>query len=118
MKALIQRVSSANVKVEGKKIGAIDKGILVLLGIGKEDEVLTDQECDKNITKLLEKISNLRIFSNEGKSMDFSVKDIGGGLLIVSQFTLYGSMKKGRRPDFGDGERTRKSPQIIRKIYY
>lgn len=113
MKALIQRVSSADVKVEGKKIGAIDKGILVLLAIGKEDEGLTDQECDGNITKLLEKISNLRIFPNDGKPMDLSVKDIGGGLLVVSQFTLYGSTQKGRRPDFTSAA----SPGKARNLY-
>lgn len=116
MKALIQRVSSANVQVDGKEIGAIDKGILILLGIGKEDEGLTDQECDENITKLFEKISNLRIFANGEKPMDLSIKDIGGGLLVVSQFTLYGSTKKGRRPDFGDAALPEKARILYEKF--
>lgn len=93
MKALIQRVSRAKVTVEGKTIGEIDKGILVFLGITHEDS-------EKDVDYLLEKIINLRIFPKESGHFDQSVQDIQGSLLIVSQFTLYGSIKKGRRPDF------------------
>ena len=95
MKALIQRVSNANVKVGQNIVGEISKGILIFLGIAEDDSI-------KDIDFLVDKISNLRIFENNGKPMDKSVIDINGELLIVSQFTLYGSIKKGRRPDFGD----------------
>ncbi|MBU1445939.1 D-aminoacyl-tRNA deacylase, partial [Patescibacteria group bacterium] len=72
MKALIQRVSSANVKVKGDIVGAIDKGILILLGVGKAD-------TSQDVKKLIAKIVGLRVFENEGKPMDLSVKDVEGG---------------------------------------
>lgn len=93
MKALIQRVKNASVKVEGNKVGETGPGILIFLGIGKGDN-------EDDIKYLVDKIVNLRIFENEGKRMDISVKDIKGELMVISQFTLYGSTKKGRRPDF------------------
>ena len=93
MKALIQRVKKASVEIEGEIVGEIDRGILIFLGVGKED---TKKDADFLTNKILE----LRIFASQTKQMDLSVKDIKGNLLIVSQFTLYGSTKKGRRPDF------------------
>lgn len=93
MRALIQRVSKAKVEIDGEVAGKIGKGILILLGIGKEDS-------EKDIDYLIDKIINLRIFEHEGKPMDKSILDINGELLVVSQFTLYGSIRKGRRPDF------------------
>lgn len=94
MKALIQRVVSASVTVDGQVIGQIDRGVLCYLGIGREDDF------DKG-KKLIDKVLGYRIFENELGKMDKSVSDIGGGLLIVSQFTLMAYTNKGRRPDFG-----------------
>jgi len=102
MKALIQRVSSANVKVDRNIIGEIDDGILIFLGIGKADTLLSQELSQKQINKLVEKIVNLRIFEKDKSPMEISLKDVNGHILIISQFTLYGSTKKGRRPDFGE----------------
>lgn len=93
MKALIQRVSSASVAVEGAVIGAIGQGILVFLGVAAGDE-------DKDAIQLADKIANLRIFPNEEGKFDRSVRDIQGEILLVSQFTLLGDASKGRRPNF------------------
>ena len=93
MKALIQRVKEASVTVDEKKIGEIGKGILIFLGVGAEDDL-------DDVKYLVDKITNLRIFENDGKPMDKSVLDVSGGLLVISQFTLFGNTKKGRRPDF------------------
>ena len=94
MRALIQRVKNASVTVENEVIGKIDKGILVFLGITHGD--------NQNDSKyLLDKISNLRIFENELGKLDLSLLDLKGEILLVSQFTLYGTCDKGRRPDFG-----------------
>ena len=95
MKAVVQRVSRAAVKVDGETIGQIDRGLLVLLGIGKAD---TETDADWMINKLL----NLRIFPDDTDKMNHSVTDIRGGILIVSQFTLYGDVRKGTRPSFSD----------------
>jgi len=96
MKALIQRVSSAKVEVSGKSIGAIDQGILLLLGVEKNDS--TEQ-----VERALQKILNYRIFSDKEGKMNLSLKDIDGGLLIVSQFTLVAQTTKGSRPGFSKG---------------
>ena len=93
MRALVQRVSKANVEVNEKNISSINKGLLVLLGI--QD---TDDESD--ITWLSNKIIKMRIFEDDNRKMNQSIEDIGGELLIVSQFTLYASTKKGNRPSF------------------
>lgn len=93
MRAVLQRVSSAKVSVDGKTIGEIGWGILVLLGISRED---TETEAKY----LLEKTLNLRIFEDSDEKMNLSLIDIEGELLIVSQFTLYGDARKGRRPSF------------------
>lgn len=93
MRAVVQRVSSSSVKVDGKIVGAIDKGIMVLLGISKEDTM-------EDITYTKDKLLNLRIFEDSEEKMNLSLKDVGGDLLIVSQFTLYGDCRKGRRPNF------------------
>ncbi len=95
MKAVVQRVSRASVRVDEETIGEIGRGLLVLLGIGKAD---TETEADWMIKKLLA----LRIFPDESGKMNRSVTDIGGALLIVSQFTLYGMLEKGTRPSFSD----------------
>lgn len=93
MKAVIQRVTSASVVVEGKNVGAIDCGILVLLGVEKGD-------AETQADWLAEKIVNLRIFSDEAGKMNLSVREVNGGLLVVSQFTLAGNCDKGKRPSF------------------
>lgn len=95
MRALIQRVSSAQVTVDGQVVGAIGPGLLVLAGIHKSDTV---EDGDW----IAQKILALRIFEDDAGKMGRSVQDIGGGLLLVSQFTLYGDLRKGTRPDFSD----------------
>jgi D-tyrosyl-tRNA(Tyr) deacylase len=95
MRVVIQRVSRAAVRVEGATIGEIGRGLLVLLGIGKAD---TEAASDWIISKLL----TLRIFPDDADKMNRSVTDISGGILIVSQFTLYGELEKGTRPSFSD----------------
>ena len=93
MRCVIQRVNRASVSVNGELCGSIKKGILVFLGI-------CDSDTEKDIKWLADKIIGLRIFEDENEKMNFSLSDVGGGLLIISQFTLFGNCKKGRRPDF------------------
>lgn len=93
MRAVLTRVKSASVTVEGRITGQIGRGFLILLGVGPED---TEKECDKLCKKLL----SLRIFTDENDKMNRGLEDVGGGVLVVSQFTLYCNCKKGRRPDF------------------
>jgi D-tyrosyl-tRNA(Tyr) deacylase len=93
MRALLQRVSRASVRVEGEVTGAIQAGLLVLLGCGQGDG---DAEADA----LADKVANLRIFDDEAGALGRSVLDVRGGVLVVSQFTLYGDCRKGRRPSF------------------
>ena len=95
MRAVVQRVDEAEVTVLGATTGKIGKGLLVYLGAGKGD---TKESRDY----VLSKIANLRIFENEAGKMDKSVVDVGGALLVVSQFTLYGDVRRGRRPSFDD----------------
>jgi D-tyrosyl-tRNA(Tyr) deacylase len=93
MRAVVQRVSRAQVTVDGKVSGEIAAGLMVLLGVGVDDE-----ERDAEI--IAEKIANLRIFPDEQGLMNRSVLEIGGGVLLISQFTLHGDARKGRRPSF------------------
>ena len=93
MKAVIQRVKEASVTVEGEVVGKIDKGLLVLLGIHQDD-------TEEMIEKMAGKIARLRVFEDEEGKMSKSVQVIGGSVLIVSQFTLYGDVRKGNRPSF------------------
>lgn len=106
MRAVIQRVKRASVTIEGKKYSEINQGYLVLLGI-------THNDSEKDIKYLKDKILNLRIFSNSEGKFDYSIKDIKGEILIVSQFTLYADSRKGRRPDFTQAAK----PEIAKKLY-
>ncbi|AYN00278.1 D-aminoacyl-tRNA deacylase [Chryseobacterium sp. 3008163] len=93
MKAVIQRVSEASVKVDGKIVGEIEKGFMLLIGIDEQDEK-TDADW------LIQKILNLRIFGDENEKLNLSIKDISGEILCISQFTLIADYKKGNRPSF------------------
>lgn len=89
----MQRVSSASVAVDGEVVGSMERGFVVLLGVGDEDDA-TD------VTYLAEKVANLRVFPDDEDRMNLSLLDIGGTALVVSQFTLYGDCRRGRRPSF------------------
>ena len=93
MRAVLQRVKRGSVTVEGNIVAEIRQGLLILLGIGPEDDLVAAQT-------LADKVAHMRIFEDEQDKMNLSLKDINGEILLVSQFTLYGSCKKGRRPDF------------------
>ncbi|MEA1939739.1 MAG: D-aminoacyl-tRNA deacylase [Candidatus Caldatribacteriota bacterium] len=93
MRAVVQRVKEGSVEIKGKKVGEIGKGLVVLLGVGQND-------TEKDAEYLAEKIVNLRIFEDEEEKMNLSTININGHILVISQFTLYGDCKKGRRPSF------------------
>ena len=95
MRAVLQRVTEASVGVAGERVAAIGRGLLVLLGVGREDG-------PADIEWLADKIVQLRVFADENGQMNRSVQDAGGELLVVSQFTLYGDCRKGRRPSYSD----------------
>ena len=95
MKSVVQRVKEARVETAGAVVGRIGRGLAVLVGIGRED-------TEADIDWMVEKIVNLRIFETEEGRLDRSLLQIGGSLLLVSQFTLYGDCRKGRRPSFSD----------------
>ena len=106
MKLVIQRCESANVSVDGKIIGQIGKGYLVLLGVGQQD---TEADCDRLAAKMI----GLRIFSDENGKTNLSLKDVGGSLLVISQFTLYADTRKGHRPNFLQA----KEPGEAKRLY-
>ncbi len=93
MRVLIQRVSKASVRVDAKVVGSINHGYMILLGIGQNDS-------QEDISWLVRKIINLRIFSDEEGKMNRSIQDVHGSILLISQFTLYASTKKGNRPSY------------------
>lgn len=93
IRAVVQRVKWAKVEVEEEIVGKIEKGLLVFLGVGKDDD-------QKDLEWMTNKIPNLRIFEDENEKMNKSLLDVGGQLLVVSQFTLYGDCRRGRRPSF------------------
>jgi D-tyrosyl-tRNA(Tyr) deacylase len=106
MRAVLTRVKHASVSVDGKVIGKIGEGFLVLLGVTHED-------TEAQAVKLADKLTGLRIFEDENEKMNRSLADVGGELLIVSQFTLYANCKKGRRPEFLSAAR----PEVAIPLY-
>lgn len=106
MKSLIQRVKRASVSIEGKLYSSISSGLLVFLGVEKDDEKV-------NAEKLAQKVINLRVFEDENDKMNLSLKDVKGEMLVVSQFTLCGDCKKGTRPSFDKAA----SPQKAVDLY-
>lgn len=106
MRAVAQRVSKAKVSVEDETVGRIGPGILLLLGIGQGDG-------ESDLKYMLDKTLNLRIFEDENRKMNLSLIDVGKELLVVSQFTLYGDCRKGRRPGFSSSA----PPEIAEKLY-
>jgi len=107
MRAVIQRVTSARVRIGDRVTGEIAHGLLVLLGVGREDTIA-------DVQYVAGKIRDMRVFEGEtGKPMDRSVVDVGGGVLVVSQFTLYGDIRKGRRPSFDEAA----APDAARDLY-
>jgi D-tyrosyl-tRNA(Tyr) deacylase len=107
VRAIVQRVLSARVHVGERVIGAIDRGLLVFVGIGRDDS-------STDVAAIAAKIRDLRVFDGEGgKRLDRSVVEVGGSLLVVSQFTLYGDVRKGRRPSFDAAA----APEQARELY-
>ena len=106
MKAVIQRVQSAEVLVDGRLTGKIGKGLLVFVGVGKGDG-------EEDISYMVSKLPDLRIFEDTSGKFNLSLREINGEMLIVSQFTLYGDCKKGRRPSFSEAQ----EPSIAKNLY-
>lgn len=106
MRSVVQRVKHASVTVNGEKVGTIAAGLLVLLAVGQEDGA-------DDISWMADKIVGLRIFEDQGGKMNCSVMDVGGEILLVSQFTLYGDCRKGKRPSFS----TAAPPEMARALF-
>lgn len=109
MRAVIQRVLQAEVEVNGQTVGKIDKGLLVYLSVGKDDTI-------KDAEFMAEKLVNLRIFADEAGKMNRSVLDVGGAILLVSNFTLHGDCRKGRRPGFDAAAEPELAQQLYEKV--
>jgi D-tyrosyl-tRNA(Tyr) deacylase len=109
MRAVVQRVSRASVQVKGETIGAIERGLLVLLGVGQQDN-------DGDATYLAEKIIGLRIFEDDEGKMNRSVTEIGGAILAVSQFTLLGDVRRGKRPSFDGAARPEEAARLYERF--
>lgn len=106
MRAVVQRVSHGSVAVDGKTVGEIDRGYVVLLGVGKGDR-------EEDARYLAEKIAYLRVFEDERGKMNLSLGDVQGSILAISQFTLYGDCRQGRRPSFTEAA----APEEARRLY-
>lgn len=106
MRAVVQRVDRASVTVDGSVTGSVNKGLLVLLGVAEGD-------TDKDLSYIVDKVTGLRIFEDENEKMNLSVQDVGGEILAVSQFTLCGDCRKGKRPSFDKAAK----PEIANEFY-
>jgi D-tyrosyl-tRNA(Tyr) deacylase len=106
MRFVCQRVLNAKVEVSGQSVGRIEKGLLVYLSVGKDDTI-------KDAEFIAEKLVNLRIFPDDAGKMNLNILDVGGAILLVSNFTLHGDCRKGRRPGFDDAAQ----PQLARQLY-
>jgi D-tyrosyl-tRNA(Tyr) deacylase len=109
MRAVVQRVSRASVSVEGRVVGDVGRGLLVLLGVGQGD-------TEGDAGYLADKVVNLRVFPDDAGHMNLSVKEVGGGLLVVSQFTLLGDCRKGRRPGYSDAAPPEEAEALYRRF--
>lgn len=106
MRVVVQRVTESSVTVDGQITGATDEGLVVLIGVEEGD-------TDKDAGYIADKVSGLRIFEDENEKMNLSVKDVGGSILAISQFTLLGDVRKGKRPSFITAE----DPEIANRLY-
>lgn len=106
MRAVVQRVTKSSVTVDGQITGATDEGLVALIGVEEGD-------TDKDVRYIADKVSGLRIFEDENEKMNLSVKDVGGSILAISQFTLLGDVRKGKRPSFITAE----DPEIANRLY-
>jgi len=109
MRCVVQRVTEASVSVAGEKIGRIGRGFMVLIGVSTQDG-------DKDVKYMADKVPNLRIFEDDEGKMNRSLKDTGGGILAVSQFTLYGDARGGRRPSFTEAARPEAANELYEKL--
>lgn len=110
MKTVLQRVSRASVEIEGVVKGKIEKGLLIFTGVGPEDD-------EKDARWLASKVTSMRIFEDSEGKMNLSVKDVGGEILLISQFTLYASTKKGNRPSFNGSAPPEKAIPLYNKFH-
>lgn len=106
MRAVVQRVDRASVTVDNKVVGQVDKGLMVLFGVAPDD-------TDKDLNYIVDKVVGLRIFEDDQDKMNLSVQDVGGSILAVSQFTLYGDCRKGKRPSFDGAAK----PELANSYY-
>ena len=109
MRAVVQRVSYSNVSVDEKIVGSIKAGLMVLLGV-------EDGDSDIDLQYMIDKVTNLRIFEDEDEKMNLSIKDVNGELLVVSQFTLLGDCRKGRRPSFSSAAKPESANELYEKF--
>lgn len=109
MRAVVQRVTKSSVTVDGRVTGSIDKGLMVLIGV-------EDGDGEKDAAYIADKVTGLRIFEDENEKMNLSVKDVGGRVLAVSQFTLLGDVRKGKRPSFTRAAAPQEANMLYRKV--
>ncbi len=109
MRAVVQRVIKSSVSVDGQVTGATDEGLVVLIGV-------EDGDTDKDVKYIADKVSGLRIFEDENEKMNLSVKDVGGSILAISQFTLLGDVRKGKRPSFITAEEPEAANNLYRDV--
>ncbi len=109
LRAVVQRAGPSRVEVDGKVVGVIEKGLVAFIGIGESDE-------EKDCRYIADKIAGLRIFEDGNGKMSLSVEDVGGEILCISQFTLYGDLRKGRRPSFAAAADLEKGAHLYEKV--